>query len=62
MTFADGFKAYEIEDENTKDLFEFSLANAIFAALVEGHACEQSSRYVLFFSLYSQLQLTTFQS
>jgi F-type H+-transporting ATPase subunit gamma len=39
-----GFKAYEIEDENTKDLFEFSLANAIFAALVEGHACEQSSR------------------
>ncbi|KAF7986026.1 hypothetical protein HWV62_41374 [Athelia sp. TMB] len=41
---SDGFKAYEIEDEVTKDLFEFSLANAIFAALVEAHACEQSSR------------------
>lgn len=39
-----GFKAYEMEEEVTKDLFEFSLANAIFAALVEGHACEQSSR------------------
>lgn len=31
----------------TKDLAEFSLANAIYAALVEAHACEQSSRYVL---------------
>jgi len=41
-----GFKAYEVEDEVTKDLAEFSLANAIFAALVEGHACEQSARYV----------------
>jgi F-type H+-transporting ATPase subunit gamma len=39
-----GFKAYEVEDEVTKDLAEFSLANAIFAALVEGHACEQSAR------------------
>ena len=41
-----GFKAYEMEDDFTKDLAEFSLANAIFAALVEGHACEQSSKYV----------------
>jgi F-type H+-transporting ATPase subunit gamma len=39
-----GFKAYEIEDGSTKDLAEFSLANAIYAALVEGHACEQSAR------------------
>ncbi|KZV61251.1 ATP synthase F1 gamma [Peniophora sp. CONT] len=39
-----GFKAYEMEDEVTKDLAEFSLANAIFAALTEGHASEQSSR------------------
>jgi len=39
-----GFKAYEMEDEVTKDLAEFSLANAIFAALVEAHACEQSAR------------------
>ena len=36
---------YENEDDATKDLAEFSLANAIYAALVEGHACEQSARY-----------------
>lgn len=29
----------------TKDLAEFSLANAIYAALIEGHACEISARY-----------------
>ncbi len=28
----------------TKDLSEFTLANAIYAALVEAHACEQSAR------------------
>ena len=39
-----GFKAYELEDEALKDLSEFSLANAIYAALVEAHACEQSAR------------------
>ncbi|KAH7883038.1 F1 complex, gamma subunit of ATPase [Phlebopus sp. FC_14] len=39
-----GFKAYEMEDDVTKDLAEFSLANAIYAALVEAHACEQSAR------------------
>jgi len=41
---APGFKSYEMEDDATKDLVEFSLANAIFAALVESHAAEQSSR------------------
>ena len=40
-----GFGAYENEDDATRDLFEFSLANALYAALVEGHACEQSARY-----------------
>lgn len=35
-----------MEDDVTKDLAEFSLANAIYAALVEAHACEQSARYV----------------
>ncbi|KAG6333405.1 hypothetical protein ID866_5687, partial [Astraeus odoratus] len=39
-----GFRAYEMEDDFTKDLAEFALANAIYAALVEGHACEQSAR------------------
>lgn len=33
-----------MEDDVTKDLAEFALANAIYSALVEGHACEQSSR------------------
>jgi len=38
------FRVYEMEDDVTRDLSEFALANAIFAALVEGHAAEQSSR------------------
>ena len=33
-----------MEDDVTRDLSEFSLANAIYAALVESHACEQSAR------------------
>jgi len=41
---SEGFKAYEMEDDFTKDLAEFSLANALFAALVEAHACEISAR------------------
>ncbi|KAJ7224425.1 ATPase, F1 complex, gamma subunit domain-containing protein [Mycena pura] len=41
---SEGFRAYEMEDDFTKDLAEFSLANAIYAALVEGHACEISAR------------------
>jgi hypothetical protein len=36
-----------MEDDVTKDLAEFSLANAIYAALIEGHACEISSRYAV---------------
>lgn len=45
-THVAAFNVYENDDEATKDLFEFSLANAIYATLVEGHACEQSARYV----------------
>ncbi|KAH9996256.1 ATP synthase F1 gamma [Russula vinacea] len=41
---AAGFNAYEMEDDVTKDLAEFSFANAIYAALIEGHACEISAR------------------
>lgn len=41
---SNGFTAYEMEDDVTRDIAEFSLANAIYAALVEGHACEMSSR------------------
>jgi F-type H+-transporting ATPase subunit gamma len=38
------FNAYEQEDDTTKDLVEFAFANAIFAALVEGHAAEINSK------------------
>ena len=37
-----GFHACEMEDGFTKDPAEFSLANAIYSALVEAYACEQS--------------------
>ncbi len=37
-----------MEDDVTKDLAEFSLANAIYAALIEGHACEISARYAAY--------------
>lgn len=42
-----GFKAYEMEDDVVKDLSEFALANALYAALVEGHAAETNARYVV---------------
>jgi len=42
----DSFKVHENEDDATKDLAEFSLANSIYAGLTEGHACEQSARYI----------------
>lgn len=41
---APGFKTYEQEEDTTKDLAEFALANAIYATLVEGHASEINSR------------------
>ena len=37
------FSAYEIEDDVLTNLKEFALANAIYWALVEGHACEVGS-------------------
>lgn len=38
------FAAYEIEDDVLQNLQEFSFANSIYYALVEGHACELSAR------------------
>ncbi|KAI9687166.1 MAG: atp3 gamma subunit of the F1 sector of mitochondrial F1F0 ATP synthase [Bathelium mastoideum] len=38
------FSAFEIDDEVLKNLTEYALANTIFWALVEGHACEISAR------------------
>jgi F-type H+-transporting ATPase subunit gamma len=36
-----------MEDDVVKDLSEFALANALFAALVEGHAAETNARCVV---------------
>ncbi|KAI9631742.1 putative ATP synthase gamma chain mitochondrial precursor [Dioszegia hungarica] len=41
---AAGFQAYEMEEDSSNDLAEFALANAIYTALVEGHAAEISAR------------------
>ncbi|WVQ79521.1 ATP synthase F1, gamma subunit [Cryptococcus sp. DSM 104549] len=41
---AAGFQQYEMEEDVSKDLAEFGLANAIYTALVEGHAAEISAR------------------
>jgi len=38
------FAAFEIDDEVLANLREYSLANSLFWALAEGHACEQSAR------------------
>ena len=47
MAIPAGFKAYEMEDDVVKDLSEFALANALYAALVEGHAAETNARCVV---------------
>jgi len=41
------FSAYEIEDDVLTNLKEFALANAIYWALVEGHACEVRPLYYM---------------
>ncbi|KAF2650174.1 ATP synthase F1 gamma [Lophiostoma macrostomum CBS 122681] len=38
------FAAFEIDDDVLSNLREYALANALYWALAEGHACEQSAR------------------
>jgi F-type H+-transporting ATPase subunit gamma len=38
------FAAFEIDDEVLANMREYALANSLFWALAEGHACEQSAR------------------
>lgn len=38
------FSAFEVDEELLANLREYSLANSLFWALAEGHACEQSAR------------------
>lgn len=38
------FSAFEVDDEVLGSLREYGLANSLYWALAEGHACEQSAR------------------
>ena len=42
--FTANFSAFEIDDEVLSNLREYALANSLYWALAEGHACEQSAR------------------
>ena len=44
ITQSPNFAAFEIDDEVLGNLREYALANSLFWALAEGHACEQSAR------------------
>jgi len=44
ITQSPNFSAFEVEEESLGNLQEYSLANTLFWALAEGHACEMSSR------------------
>lgn len=44
LTEAPNFGQYEMEEGVAQDLSEFSLSNAVFATLVEGHASEINSK------------------
>jgi F-type H+-transporting ATPase subunit gamma len=44
ITGSENISAFEIEDEELPNLQEFALANSLYWALAEGHACEQSAR------------------
>ncbi|RVX70337.1 hypothetical protein B0A52_05836 [Exophiala mesophila] len=44
ITSSPNFAAFEIDDEVLANLREYSLANSIYWALAEGHACEISAR------------------
>jgi len=44
ITESANFAAFEIDDEILSNLREYALANSLYWALAEGHACEQSAR------------------
>ncbi|KAG9248890.1 putative ATP synthase subunit gamma, mitochondrial [Calycina marina] len=44
ITGSPNFATFEFDDEVLANLREYSLANSLFWALAEGHACEQSAR------------------
>merc|ERR1711939_684014 len=44
VTQSPNFSSFEVDQEVLANLQEYSLANSLFWALAEGHACEQSAR------------------
>ncbi|OJD29479.1 atp synthase gamma subunit [Diplodia corticola] len=44
ITQSENLSAFEIEDFTLPNLREYALANSLYWALAEGHACEQSAR------------------
>ncbi len=44
MSCLANFSAFEVDEELLSNLREYSLANSLYWALAEGHACEQSAR------------------
>lgn len=42
MIFTANLSAYETDEETLTNLREYALANSLFWALAEGHACEIS--------------------
>jgi len=44
ITASPNFATFEFDDEVLANLREYSLANSLYWALAEGHACEQSAR------------------
>ncbi|RMX85978.1 hypothetical protein D0867_15818 [Hortaea werneckii] len=44
VTQSPNFSSFEVDQEALANLQEYSLANSLFWALAEGHACEQSAR------------------
>jgi F-type H+-transporting ATPase subunit gamma len=44
ITSSANFAAFEIDEEVLSNMREYALANSLYWALAEGHACEQSAR------------------
>ncbi|KAM0278382.1 hypothetical protein ACHAQH_005204 [Verticillium albo-atrum] len=44
ITASANFSSFEVDEELLPNLREYALANSLFWALAEGHACEQSAR------------------
>lgn len=67
------FSQFEIDEEVLSNLSEYALANSLYWALAEGHACEQSARrnamdnasknagYVLLYDTWRDQHANTFQ-